>query len=129
MKRLAAILALLTALSIGWVPVFAVPGRLAVELGMQDVATGASQASGHIHHSNGCAGKQHHCPENAKQQHPAVCAACIGVPAIMIVMPVTPQPRIVIPRARELPFVALDNAPLPRPPQTQPIVSFRFTRR
>jgi hypothetical protein len=116
MKRLAAILALLTALSIGWVPVFAAPGRLAVELGLQDIATGASQASGHIHHSNSCTGK-HHCPENAKQQHPAVCAACIGAPAIMIVMPVTPLPKIIIPPARELALAALDSAPLPRPPR------------
>ena len=117
MKRLTAILALLTALSIGWVPVFAAPARLAVELGLQDVATGASQASGHIHHSSSCAGKQNHCPGDAKQQHPAVCAACIGVPAITFVVPVIPQPKIIIPRAGELPLVALDNAPLPRPPR------------
>lgn len=117
MKRLTAILALLTALSIGWVPVFAAPGRLAVELGLQYAATWAAQASGHTHHSNGCAGKEHHCPANAKQQHPAMCAACIGVPAITFVVPVTPQHKIIIPRARELPLVALDNAPLPRPPR------------
>jgi hypothetical protein len=116
MKRLAAILALLTALSIGWVPVFAAPGRLVAELGLQDVATGSSRASGHIHHSNGCAGK-HHCPGDVKQQHPALCAACIGVPAISFVVPVIPQPKIIIPRAGELPLVALDNAPLPRPPR------------
>ncbi|WP_457301714.1 hypothetical protein [Phyllobacterium sp. P5_D12] len=116
MKRLVAILAFLTALSIGWVPVFAAPARLAVELGLQDVATGSSQASGHVDHSNDCAGK-HHCPGDAKQQHPAVCAACIGVPAITSVIPVIPQPKIVIPRAGELPLVALDNAPLPRPPR------------
>jgi len=116
MKRLAAILALLTALSVGWVPVFAAPARLAVELGLQDVATGASQSSGHIHRSNDCAGK-HHCPGDIKQLHPAVCAACIGVPAIAFVVPVIPQPKIVIPRAGELPLVALDDAPLPRPPR------------
>jgi hypothetical protein len=117
MKRFATILALLTALSIGWVPVFAAPSRMAVELGSQDVATGALQGSIHTHHSNDCAGKQRHCPGDAKQQHPALCAACIGVPATMFVVPVTRQPKIIIPRAKELPLVALDNTPLPRPPR------------
>jgi len=122
MNRLTAILVLLTALSVGWVPVFAAPGRLAVELGSHGgaagaVAAGASQAPVHIHHSNGCADKQHPCPGDAKQQHPAVCAACVGVPAIMLATPVARQPRIIIPRASELPLVALDNAPLPRPPK------------
>ncbi len=118
MNRLVAILVLLTALSIGWVPVFAAPGRLAVDLGSHDVvAAGAAQASGHIHHASGCADKQHHCPGDARQQHPALCAACVGVPAITFVTPVTGQPKIIIPRARELPLVALDNAPLPHPPK------------
>ena len=117
MNRLTAILVLLSALSVGWVPVFAAPGRLAVELGSHGGAAGASQAPVHIHHSNGCADKQHPCPGDAKQQHPALCAACVGVPAITFVMPVTGQPKIIIPRARELPLIALDNAPLPRPPR------------
>ncbi|CAN7511593.1 hypothetical protein LJR231_003655 [Phyllobacterium sp. LjRoot231] len=121
MKRLTAILVLLTALSIGWVPVSAAPGRLAAELGSHDVVAAGAVAAGAlqapVHTPNGCAGKQHHCPGDAKQQHPAVCAACVGVPAIMFVTPVAGQPKIIIPRASELPLVALDNAPLPRPPR------------
>jgi hypothetical protein len=119
MNRLAAILVVLTALSIGWVPVFAAPGRLAAEMDLHNAAVAdASPTSIHVHHASGCAGDQQHCPGDAKQQHPAVCAACIGVPAVSPPMLLVGQPKIIIPRGTELPLVALANAPLPRPPRT-----------
>ncbi len=111
MNRFVAIIVLLTALSIGWVPVFASPGRLAAEMGA------TSSTSAHVHHSNGCAGEQHHCSQDVKQQHPAVCAACIGVPAITIPIMVAQQPKIVIPHGEELPLAERADAPRPRPPR------------
>ncbi|ATU92108.1 hypothetical protein [Phyllobacterium zundukense] len=116
MNRLAAILVLLTALSIGWVPVFAAPGRLAEEMGSHSISL-ADTSSGpvHVHRSNGCTGGQHHCPQ--KQQHPAICAACIGVPAVTLPALVIGQPKIIVPRGEELPLVARADAPLPRPPR------------
>lgn len=111
MKRLTAILVLLTALSIGWVPVFAAPGRLA-----EGIAR-TSPASAHVQHSDGCGSEQHHCTEGAKQQHPAMCAACIGVPAVVVPIVLAEQPKVIIPRGEELPLIAGADAPLPRPPR------------
>ena len=111
MNRFAAIIVFLTALSIGWVPVFAAPGRLAAEMGA------TSSTSAHVHRSDGCTEERHHCSQDVKQQHPAVCAACIGVPAVNIPIMVAQQPSIVIPRGEELPLVARTDAPLPRPPR------------
>ncbi|MEK1852207.1 MAG: hypothetical protein AAAC48_10080 [Phyllobacterium sp.] len=116
MNRLVAVLVLLAALGIGWVPVFAAPARLAAEMNMHDTAAGTSPAPIHVHHASGCAGKQQHCPQDAKQQHPAVCAACIGVPAVAPLILLSGQARMIIPRGKELPLVARSNAPLPRPP-------------
>lgn len=118
MNRFAAILVFVTALSIGWVPVFAAPGRLAAEMDSHSSSVAkASSAPVHVHRSSGCADKQHHCPGDAKQQHPAVCAACIGVPAIALLTLVIGQPRIVIPRGNVLPLDAQVSKPLPRPPR------------
>ncbi|MBZ9655203.1 hypothetical protein [Phyllobacterium lublinensis] len=111
MNKIAAIIMLLVGLSIGWVPVFASPSRLTAEL------SGTPAAIAHMHHSDACSGKQHHCPQETKQLHPPVCAACIGVPAISFHILAAAQPRTIIPRGEQLPLVARVDPPLPRPPR------------
>ncbi|MEK1889157.1 MAG: hypothetical protein AAAB35_16655 [Phyllobacterium sp.] len=111
MNRFATILALVTALCIGWVPVFAAPARLAAEIETPHV--GGKSAAQHMHQRSECAGQ--HCAKNSAP-HPALCAACIGVPAMVITVLIGTKPKIIIPRGRELPLVTRIPAPLPRPP-------------
>ncbi len=118
MNRFAAILVLLTALSIGWVPVFAAPARLAADLATDHVsATMPAPTPVHMHHANVCTEQNEHCAQGAKALHPAVCAACIGVPAFTLLVSVADRPKTIIPRGEELPLVAQAPAPLPRPPR------------
>jgi hypothetical protein len=118
MNRFAAIVAFLAALSMGWVPVLAAPGGLAAAiLPHNAVAAEALPAPISIHHASACAGKKHHCPGGTKQQHPVVCAACIGVPAVTLLTLVIEQSKLVIPRGDALPLVAQASKPLPRPPR------------
>ncbi|MRG55758.1 hypothetical protein GF108_09200 [Phyllobacterium sp. SYP-B3895] len=114
MKRFAAIFALITALCIGWVPVFAAPGRLAVEIGTQHHGV-ETPAAPHLDQQRMCDG-QNHCAQDPAP-HLAACAACIGVPATALMVVVAAKPRIVIPRDRQLPLVNGIPAPLPRPPK------------
>jgi hypothetical protein len=123
MSRLAILLTFLTAFSVGWVPVFAAPARLTQEMSLQhsDNAT-ASAVAGHEHHA--CAGVQKHCAGMAKAPHPALCSACIAVPAVALTSATTPSTRMIVPRGAQLPLVAQASAPLSPPPKPQMIASY-----
>ncbi|SDP65646.1 hypothetical protein [Phyllobacterium sp. OV277] len=118
MSRLAILLTFLTAFSVGWVPVFAAPVRLATEMTAQ--VTDQKPMAGHAH---ACAGDQNHCMGTAKAPHPALCSACIAIPAIALITITTPSTRMVVPHGTELPLVAQASAPLSPPPKPQLIAS------
>ena len=116
MKRFAPILALVTALCIGWVPVFAAPARLAAELETHHMpGPEASQTASHLRRSHTCA-ELPHCGKSAAL-HPAVCSACTGIPLAAFIVSMAAKPKIVIPRGRELPLMTRIPAPLHRPPR------------
>jgi hypothetical protein len=117
MSRLAILLTFLTAFSVGWVPVFAAPVRLAGEMAVQS----AGQMAGHAH---ACAGDQKHCTDTAKLPHPALCSACIAIPAIGIAAVTTVSTRMLVPHGIELPLIAQASAPLSPPPKPLLIASY-----
>lgn len=119
MSRLAILLTFLTAFSVGWVPVFAGPVRLATEMTVRSVD--AMSMAGHSH---GCAGDQKHCGGTAKMPHPALCSACIAIPAIAIATMTTASTRMLVPHGTELPLIAQASAPLSPPPKPVLVASY-----
>ncbi|QND52591.1 hypothetical protein HB779_12260 [Phyllobacterium sp. 628] len=113
MSRLAILLTFLTAFSVGWVPVFAAPARLATEM----TADSKLQTHAMNSHAHGCAGVENHCADTGKLPHPALCSACIAIPALAITPIVTPSSRMFVPLGEELPLVAQTKAPLSPPPK------------
>lgn len=116
MSRLAILLTFLTAFSVGWVPVFAAPVRLSSEMAVQS----AGPMAGHAH---ACAGDQKQCMNTAKMPHPALCSACIAIPAIGMAAVTTASARMLVPHGTELPLIAQASAPLSPPPKPLLIAS------
>lgn len=115
MSRLAILLTFLTAFSAGWVPVLAAPVRLASEMAVQS----AGPMAGHAH---ACATSQEQC--TAKMPHPALCSACIAIPAIGIAAVTTASARMLVPHGTQLPLIAQASAPLAPPPKPVLIASY-----
>ncbi|MBA8876435.1 hypothetical protein [Phyllobacterium myrsinacearum] len=124
MSRLAILLTFLTAFSVGWVPVFAAPARLTQEMSAQYSDGKAEPAMAYHAHGHPCAGVQKHCAGMGKAPHPALCSACIAIPAIALSTITTPSTRMIVPRGAELPLVAQVSAPLSPPPKPELIASY-----